>query len=74
MKYNTEQHQYEKSLLLKQGHYDYLYVTGDTGNRYDLVQLEGSYFDTGNDYTVIIYYRPPGSNRDRIIGLRTFGT
>lgn len=74
MKYNLPEHQYELSLLLKQGHYDYLFATVTKDGKPDLTRLEGSYFETGNDYTIILYYRPPGADYDRIIGLRTFNS
>ncbi|NOY37661.1 MAG: DUF5103 domain-containing protein [Chlorobi bacterium] len=74
MHYNMEQHQYELSAILKQGHYDYLFATVSPDSTPDLSRLEGSHFETENDYTIILYYAPPGSDYDRIIGLRTFNS
>lgn len=52
---------YVKSLLLKQGMYNYAYVT-HSGNR-----IEGDHYQTGNEYLALLYYRPHGARFDRLI-------
>ena len=68
MVYNYEKAQYECTLLLKQGWYNYEYVfqkDGDTGNV--PTKFEGSHYETENDYLILIYYRNPRERYDRVI-------
>lgn len=72
MSFNEEKGGYETSLLLKQGFYDYAYITTD--QRADDYQpsfnlTEGNYWDTENTYTILVYYRALGDRADRLIGL-----
>ncbi len=69
MTYNAEQEMYEASLLLKQGFYNYSYVTVDDNNIANLTEIDGSFYETENEYTAIIYYKPFGSMYDRVIGV-----
>lgn len=59
---------YIKSLLLKQGMYNYQYVT-KSGNR-----IEGDKYETGNEYLVLLYYRPHGARYDRLIATGSIHT
>ena len=70
MTYNEEKKQYEGSLLLKQGFYNYLYLT--KGGSSPFYQVEESHFQTKNEYELIIYYREPGTVYDRVVGYRQF--
>jgi hypothetical protein len=59
------------SLFLKQGVYDYQYVWVDrTTNKPDNVLLEGSYFETENDYQVLVYYRPASARWTELVAYR----
>lgn len=70
MQYNEETQQYEKTLLLKQGSYNYMYVFVPNGsNKADLAPTEGNYYETVNEYVVKVYHRPPGARYDRLIGV-----
>ena len=72
MDYNRETQQYEKSVLLKQGHYNYRYLfvaNGETKGQ--LSVTEGNYFQTENEYTILVYYRPMGGRFDRLTGKTT---
>ena len=69
MTYNTLKNTYETSFLLKQGFYNYTYVTLDKNNKIDLNELNGSFFQTENEYTVITYYKPFGGLFYRVIGV-----
>lgn len=51
--------------LLKQGVYDYLYVSNATSP---------SFYETKNTYQVFVYYKNPRVNRDEIIGFYEFTT
>jgi hypothetical protein len=70
MDFNTETGLYEKTLLLKQGYYNYSYVTLPAGKHGypDYSSTEGNYWATENNYTVLIYYRPFGARADELVG------
>ena len=72
MDYNRETGQYEKAVLLKQGHYNYQYLgIPDGETRGNLATTEGNFFQTENEYTIVVYYRPMGGRFDRLIGKTT---
>ena len=69
MDYNEELRRYEKDVLLKQGHYNYIYVV-KSGNKPATTALtEGNFFETPNSYTVKVFYRKPGERYDKLIGI-----
>lgn len=74
MTYNPETGFYETTLLLKQGWYDYIYVLRNYNNKIDAVSLEGSYYETGNTYSIFIYHRDVRKYYDRLIGYLTLTT
>lgn len=56
---------YEKKLLLKQGIYNYKFVSEEQEtNDY----LEGNHAQTENEYEVLIYFQQPGTRYDSLIG------
>lgn len=69
--YNEEAHIYEASILLKQGFYNYTYATVDENDTLSLSEINGSFFQTENEYAAIIYYKPFGALYDRVIGVGT---
>ena len=69
MSYNERDKIYESSITLKQGFYNYNYATIDNENTVNLTEIDGSFYETENEYTVIVYYRPLGENFDRVIGV-----
>ncbi len=69
MVYNEELRIYTAKILLKQGFYNYTYVTQNKDLTLDKIKFEGSFYQTENDYKVFVYYRPIGSRYDQIIGL-----
>lgn len=71
MNYNSETSQYEQTLLLKQGFYNYQYLVYEKGDRYaDVRRFEGSYGQTENDYTIFVYYKSISDNYERLIGVK----
>ncbi len=66
--HNSKTGFYETDILLKQGFYNYTYVSVDTENYLDLNTLEGSHFQTENEYNVLVYYHKFGSRYDEVIG------
>ncbi len=71
MEFNAERGAYEKTLLLKQGFYDYSYVTvpvRKSNEPMSFENTEGNYPSTENVYLVLVYYRPFGGRSDELIG------
>ena len=66
---------YAADVLLKQGYYNYNYAVVQKGtNKVDLMELEGDWFETENEYTVLVYYRPFGSRYDQLVGAMTINS
>ena len=63
--YDAELGGYTGTLLLKQGWYNYLYLTKDPKNPY---HFEGNNYEAENQYEILVYYRPIGSISDHLIG------
>ena len=77
MEFNSEKGVYEKTLFLKQGFYNYSYVTlpsKNNGERYSFDNTEGNYPSTENEYLVLVYYRPFGGRSDELIGVQTINS
>lgn len=66
MTYNAIQKEYQASMLLKQGYYDYQYVVKSA--TLPSYYFEGSHFQTENDYEVFVYYRSFQPQADLLIG------
>ena len=72
MTYNNDTRAYEKTLFLKQGYYNYNYVTveqGDTKRRASYEFTEGNFWDTENDYMILVYYRSLAGRADELVGI-----
>ncbi len=69
MRYDAQAGGYLADILLKQGWYDYLFLTNNQANPY---ALEGSFTETENQYEIIVYYRPAGEIYDAAVGYITF--
>lgn len=65
--YNPSLEVYEGILLLKQGFYNYKYVSR-TGNTVNINGISGNYMQTENNYTLLVYHRPQGQLYDQLIG------
>lgn len=69
MVYNPKTKLFEATLLLKQGFYNYTYVTANNNIEINTHAIEGSFYQTENNYTVIVYYKKYGELYDQIIGV-----
>jgi hypothetical protein len=69
MTYNKRTKSFQTTLLLKQGFYNYKYITLTKEQKVDNYTIEGSHYQTENNYTVLVYYRPFGSRYTQVIGL-----
>lgn len=68
MRYNASRGIYEAKLLLKQGFYNYKYVTVNEKGKLKEGDISGNFWQTENNYKVLVYYRELGGRYDRIIG------
>jgi Domain of unknown function (DUF5103) len=71
MVYNAATGIYEKTLLLKQGFYWYDYVTKDKKNKEaqaSYTETEGNYWETENQYCVLVYYKSFSGRHDQLVG------
>ena len=66
--YNSELGLWQVTLLLKQGLYDYDYAFEDAHGKLQTDRFSGSYFQTGNDYQLLIYNRRMGTYWDELVG------
>ena len=69
MVYNSESGKYESMMRLKQGFYNYKFVAVDkTTQELDEGAISGNFWQTENNYKVLVYYRDLGARFDRLIG------
>lgn len=64
MEYDDINHQYHAAILLKQGYYSYQYRQEDGAT----ARTEGDFYQTENEYSVLVYYRGQGARYDRLAG------
>ncbi|WP_245893444.1 type IX secretion system plug protein [Polaribacter butkevichii] len=69
MQYHSKEKMYTGEILLKQGFYNYTFATLDTNGHLNTNDVNGTFYQTENEYTVIIYYKPFGSFYERVIGI-----
>ncbi len=69
MMYNSREKKYEAAILFKQGFYNYTYVTADAAGKINTSKIEGSYYQTENQYTVLVYYKKFGDRYDQVVGI-----
>ena len=72
MQYDAEAKCYWLTSLVKQGGYDYQYWFSGKGtqNKTTTQRVDGSYWQTENEYAVYVYWRPFGARYDRLVGLQ----
>lgn len=71
MEYSTEDNGYVKTVLLKEGYYNYLYVTKDKSGMGSSARVEGNFYQTDNEYQVYVYFRPQGARYDKLISFES---
>jgi len=74
MKFDPNLNKYVNSIFLKQGVYDYSYVWADKDGKLDINALEGNYFETENDYQILVYYKPSGARWEELVGFRVLNS
>ncbi|WP_366925076.1 DUF5103 domain-containing protein [Flavobacterium sp.] len=69
MEYNPEKAIYEKAILIKQGFTNFEYLAIKPNGSIDSENaIDGNYFQTENEYTVLVYYKEDTDRFTRIIG------
>ncbi len=73
MRYNDEAHCYEASILLKTGYYNYQYLCFDSPSQRtaQTAPVEGDYFQTENEYEILVYYRPTAARYWQLVACST---
>jgi hypothetical protein len=72
MIYDLSEKCYVRSLLLKQGGYNYVYaLKAKNRDELSVMQTEGSFWESRNRYDVMVYFRPFGARYDRLVGMRS---
>ena len=70
--YDEGKQLYSGHALLKQGYYNYDFaVAGARGTVPNETYFEGTHYETENQYDLLVYYRPPGTRADLLIGYQT---
>ena len=70
--YNGDSRRYELPYLLKQGFYNYRYVLVNAdGSIEEKDNIDGNFWQTENDYQILVYYRKPGGRFDELLGYGT---
>ena len=69
MDFNTKNGLYEKAILIKQGFTNYQYLTVNNKGFIDSENaIDGNFYQTENDYTVLVYYKGDTDRYVRAIG------
>ena len=69
MEFNKKTGMYEKAMLIKQGFTNFQYVIADKAKKIDNENaIDGNFYQTLNDYQVLVYYRGVNERYDKVIG------
>lgn len=70
LKYDYDAAGFRASIYLKQGYYNYQYMLLPNDSKIgDVTLIEGNFYQTNNEYTFFVYYRPRGGRYDRLINI-----
>jgi hypothetical protein len=70
--YNEEHARFEKTLLLKQGYYNYKYLWQYARAEASEDLTEGNHSQTENEFVALVYFKDRSSFADRLIGFKKF--
>ncbi|MBP5771257.1 MAG: DUF5103 domain-containing protein [Bacteroidaceae bacterium] len=68
MTYDEKQKAYECGLLLKQGYYNYQFRQLTEDGVGQTTRTEGDFYQTENEYIILVYHRPQGARYDALVG------
>lgn len=73
MRYDVASDSYVADVLLKCGYYNYLYLTALSKDwkHGTTSPIEGNYYQTENEYDILVYYRPTGGRYWLLVGCVT---
>jgi hypothetical protein len=72
MDYNEKKGIYEKAILIKQGFTNFQYTIADDKANIDAKNaIDGNFYQTENEYTILVYYRENNDRYERVIGKGT---
>lgn len=75
--YNAASRAYEGTLFLKQGYYNYIYGLVDKtapNGKFNTELTEGNWWETENNYTILLYFRPLGGRADELVSSVTLNS
>lgn len=73
MQYDFNSGRYFKSMLLKQGGYNYQYwFLQKNAQKASVERVDGSFWQTENEYAIYVYQREWGGRHDKLIGVKIF--
>ena len=75
LRYNPQSQCYEGAFMLKQGYYNYQYLLLPNASTLPApntvshtAATEGDWFQTSNEYRILVYFSPQGCRYDRLVG------
>lgn len=72
LEFNKESENYEKAILIKQGYTNYQYVLVTDKSKIDYPNaIDGNFYQTLNNYIVVVYYKGNNDRYERVIGFTT---
>lgn len=70
--YDEQKRAYEGVQLLKQGAYNWLYLfLPEGGTVGQTAPAEGNFYETENEYLILVYHRPFGGRYDKLVGMKS---
>lgn len=67
--YQPQSHNYENTQLLKLGAYNYQYLyLPPHSTKASSEKIEGNYYETANEYQILVYYHPVSGRFDQLVG------
>ena len=70
MTYDETSGTYEATVLLKQGYYNYQYRFFPDGSGVgQTLRTDGDFYETENEYLILVYHRPQGERYDALMGM-----
>lgn len=69
MDYNSEKAIYEKAIMIKQGFTNFQFTVADKKGNVDYENaIDGNFYQTENEYTILVYYKESNDRYERVIG------
>lgn len=71
LKYNFDKKMYQAKILMKQGIYNYSYITVNNYNKATNEEIiEGNHYQTENNYLIFVYFKEISDNFYKLIGFQ----